>query len=212
VSPLDELYTALHVSQTELHTSVGQLENWFRQAEPTEAPLFTFEELVRIGLMCVAKLHPDFDPDIAVASNSLPDFVQLSLFSDIFFIVFDNIRVHCGLRRPRVSVEAEVRDDRLRIYIYNTLANKVRSHAAQERVEEIKRIIEGGLYQRAVRSEGGTGLIKLRNILRSEASLPDQLNFGFHGNDGFFVELNVPLIAEADTTSTHGVSYESVIG
>jgi hypothetical protein len=54
-------------------------------------------------------------------------------------------------------------------------------------------MIAGGKFQTATRSEGGTGLIKLQNIVRQDRRIDDSLAFGFADDGWFFVRIELPV-------------------
>ncbi len=90
---ISELDVAILTAQTRAQQALEQVKNWFRLANVRSEREFSFEELVDIGVECVTNIHPDFSPsvDIAFSHETFPPFRQLTMFSDIFFIVFDNI-------------------------------------------------------------------------------------------------------------------------
>jgi len=197
--PVPELNRSIRIAQTGAQQAVEQVKDWFRLAKPLAEPGFSFEHLVDIGLQCVKKIHRDFDPLITEDIGQIPPLVGLTLFSDIFFIVFDNIRRHSGVgSSPRVTISAQSVGGNLHINIASEVATAA-APEAQARVERIKRAIAAGDYQSAVRSEGGTGLIKLRNIVGPDRSVR-RMDFGFRNDGWFFVELNLGVTTVFEET------------
>ncbi len=147
--------------------------------------------LLDIGLQCVKKVHHDFDPIIDKKVEVPHGIVSLTFFSDIFFIVFDNIRRHSGTdSNPHVFVQAREELGHLHIVIRSEVSRSNLLHN-QRRVEGIKQSFVDGRYEGAVRSEGGTGLTKLWNIL--SLSREHDVDFGFDPDGWFFVELHLTL-------------------
>jgi hypothetical protein len=193
---VQELDAAVHAAHTELQQTIVQLTQWFHRSEPEKGPDFTFEELVKIGLRCVSRIHDRFSPNVKVEAP-VEDIVfsDLAFFSDIFFILFDNVRIHSGLANPEVKIKAEVFEHLLNVEVRSAVAGD--RHFAQicSKVESIKATIQKGGYHKAVRSEGGTGLIKLRNILEWRPARDSMLDFEMNPTDGeFVVNLKVPLL------------------
>jgi hypothetical protein len=207
--PDAELDAAILNAQTRAQQALEQVKDWFRVAKPLTESNSTFGEIVEIGLECVRNLHPDFRPQLSIETpEDLFRISQLTLFSDILFIIFDNVRKHSGLPEPKVTASARVRDNNLEIEIKNELAANAITPERERHVTQIMETIaqgEGG-YLRAVRSEGGTGLKKLRNILRRrEGSIPGQLEFGFDGRN-FVVRFDLPILGvleEGNDRSKH---------
>jgi hypothetical protein len=194
-SPIPDLNRAIRTAQTGALQALNLVKDWFQLLQPQTEPEFSFEEMVDIGLQCVRKIHHEFDPKVTTTIPQLPRFAHsLTLFSDLFFIIFDNIRRHSGgLNRPDVELEVSWAANRLRIVVRNKVAKGVQTEDQVNRVAKIKQTIAGGEYLNVVSSEGGTGLIKLRKIIGDDPSKPRHLDFGF-GDDGrFFVDLELPL-------------------
>jgi hypothetical protein len=188
-----ELDSAVVNAQTKTQQAIEQVKDWFRVPQPLVERDLEFEEIVAIGLDCVKKLHPDFRPGLSVEVPAERfRVVHLNWFSDIFFLIFDNIRKHSGLDAPVVTVRGEVVGSTLVIEIRNTVA--VITATGRESVTRILREIEEGRgqYLPGVRSEGGTGLKKLWNILRPEPTAPRLLEFGFTDNE-FVVRFDVKV-------------------
>ena len=196
VSRVQELDAAVHAAHTELQQTIVQLTQWFHRSEPENRPDFTFEELVKIGLMCVSRIHEHFSPKITVKSP-VEDIVfsDLAFFSDVFFIVFDNARIHSGLVNPEVKIRAEVVGDLLHVEVRSEVAKDRNLLQICSKVASIKSTIQKGGYYKAVRSEGGTGLIKLRNILEWKPAGDSMLDFEMNtAEEEFIVNLKVPLL------------------
>jgi hypothetical protein len=191
--PSAELNNAIRNAQTQAHNALDQVKDWFRQTKALPPRSCEFQELVEIGLQQVRKINHDFDPQLTTEIDPMPRFGDLSRFSDIFFIVFANIWKHSQIARPKVHVSAKLSGVILTIDIENDVESTSVTPSVRTRVDGIKATIEHGGYQRAVRSEGGTGLIKLRNILPRDDAGKSQLDFGFRQSDSFFVTARLPV-------------------
>jgi hypothetical protein len=196
VSRVQELDAAVHAAHTELQQTIVQLTQWFHRSEPEKGPDFTFEELVKIGLMCVSRIHERFSPNVKVEAPAQDIvFSDLAFFSDVFFILFDNARIHSGLVNPEVKIRANVLEHFLNVEVRSAVAKDRNFVQICNKVEAIKATIQKGGYHKAVRSEGGTGLIKLRNILEWRPATDSMLDFEMDEAHGeFVVNLKVPLL------------------
>lgn len=186
-----ELNRAIRTAQTNVIQALAQLKDWFRIPSPRNEPPFEIEELIDIGLQCVQRIHKDFSPKITKEIPKLPPLADaLTLFSDIFFIVFDNIRKYAnkGLS-PDIKIEVIRGIETITLHITNDLEESAASSEAKEKVAEIKKKINGDSYHSAVKSEGGTGLIKLRKLIGSN----QELDFGYNQNKEFFVKFSLSL-------------------
>jgi hypothetical protein len=188
-----ELDNAIRNAQTHARHALEQVKTWFQQPKPLQSSFMTFQSLVDIGLQAVKNMYHDFTPEVVYElDDELPLFFQLQKFTDIFMIVFDNIWRHCGMRRPHIHVKASLANDHLNIEVVNELANNVVNPRNKARIEEIRTRILEGTYHRAVSSEGGTGLMKIRNIVGSDSTEVPKMLFGFRGNDEFYIQIQLP--------------------
>jgi hypothetical protein len=88
-----------------------------------------------------------------------------------------------------VEITATENGDQVRISIKNEIGHVNDIGKARERVAKIKEAISEGAYQRGMRSEGGTGLMKLRKIIGKAR----YLDFGFASDDQFYLEFDLIL-------------------
>ena len=189
---LDELISAVKRAQMKLYLALTDLQRWFFAPKAVESKFFTIDEIVDISIKQICRLHPNFQPAIeSDISLSLPilDFRHLA---DMFFIIFDNIQEHAGTERPLINVRVALEEDRLIIEVVSEFNSK---EDLEPRLSKIREIIAGGRYQHIVKSEGGTGLVKLWNLIRNgEPGSPNVGRLEFGPVDGRFrVNLNLPF-------------------
>jgi hypothetical protein len=201
--PIPELNNAIRNAQTQAHHALDQVKDWFTQTKPVPPRSFEFKELVEIGLQQVRKIHHDFDPELTTDIGAMAPFGDLSRFSDILFIVFANIWRHSQISgRPKVHVSAKLQGGLLDIDIENQVASEAITAEVRAHVDGIRAVIEKGGYHKAVRSEGGTGLIKLRNSLPGGNPGKSNVDFGFRRDDSFFVHVRLPIQLYGDLPET----------
>lgn len=194
---ITDLKRAIRSGRTSAVYALDIVKGWFHLAQPLIVPDLTFDNLIDIGLQSVKNIHSDFLPSMVRKLPDLPPIKGgLILFSDIFFIVFDNIRRHSSVKfgRPNVEIAVENLGDRLRISVKNEVGVDANVDGINSRVAQIRKAIEDGAYQEIIRSEGGTGFGKLWKLINREGKPNKSLEFGF-GNDGwFFVSFEVPVV------------------
>jgi hypothetical protein len=190
--PTPELDRAIRIAQTGAQNALNQVNEWFRLRKPESPPSLSLEEIIDIGLQCVKNIHPEFQPYITQTIQETPLFLAWTPLTDIFFIVFENIQKHSGIIRPAVEITASEKQDQFRIMVTSEIGDSVNLTEAESRAAKIKQAISEGAYQHGARSEGGTGLMKLRKIIGHNPKRPNHLDFGFTPENRFFVELELP--------------------
>lgn len=187
-----ELDNAIRNAHTHVRHAIEQVKAWFRKPTSTAAATMPFRSLVEVSLQAVKNMYRDFMPDVQYdIKDELPLFYQVHKFTDVFMIIFANIWRHCGLSRPQVRVTASQDDEYLRIEVTNQVATGVRNQATEIRIEDIRRKIAEGVYHRALSSEGGTGFMKIRNVVGPDRDSIEKLEFGFVNDDTFRVAMQL---------------------
>ncbi len=188
-----DLERAIRSASTGANQALDIVADWFRLPAPIEIQVFPIEAMIDVGLKCVTTIYPEFHP--ILRRTGLPDLPPfrdaLAFFSDVFFIVFDNIRRHSGLTGPEVELGVEISaPSRLRIRVLSDVEEDVDVETIEGKLASIRERIVADDYRSAVTSEGGTGLIKLHRILRGRNRETNMLKFGFDG-DRFLVEFEI---------------------
>lgn len=187
-----DLDRAVRTAQTNSLQACEQMKDWFKLPTPRVEPFFDVEQLIAIGLQCVQRIHKDFNPIITKDIIDLPPIGgALTVFSDIFFILFDNARKYSNVgTSPKLWIKVE-RDSQqvLSFLVENEVSAESDMQMFTERMKAIRALIESGGYHGSLRTEGGTGLIKLKKIIGSAHSL----DFGYVDETKFFVRFNLTL-------------------
>lgn len=186
-----ELDRAIRTAQTNALQASEQVKDWFRLPTPQNEPLFEVEQLIDIGLQCVQRIHKDFMPSIEKQIVDLPPVANaLTIFSDIFFILFDNARKYSNAgSTPSLTIKiSREGTDSISLVVENEVVPNSTLESSLERIESISDLIKTGAYQNSVRSEGGTGIIKLKKIIGPSQSLL----FGYDTPELFSVKFNIP--------------------
>jgi len=193
--PTFELDSAIRTARTGVMQALDRVDRWFKLPVATTTPVSSFVDLLDVGLRGVTNIHPDFDPVLERDIPELPEMVGgLTLFSDIFFVIFNNIRLHSGIpNRPRVWVRVGRTENRLQITIENEISEGVFNETSAAKIATIHDRIDRGDYQRSVSSEGRSGLTKLRSLIGSDHTPPLKLDFGFRGTAKFFVHFELSM-------------------
>lgn len=149
--------------------SVGAVEkitDWLTPPTTPASLTLGAEELIRVSLSVINGFYRDFRPNISFKMDEdLPELRGVvRLFSDIFFIIFENVLKYSGNRvDPNIEIEVRLQDD----YLWFNVTNSVEEVTMAEvsRIALAKQRIETGAFRTAVRGEGGTGLPKLAKVI-----------------------------------------------
>ncbi|WP_347910080.1 hypothetical protein [Pseudomonas grandcourensis] len=177
---LTRTITEAKISYTQ---SLNVVKEWFSLPSPYEPPVFSFEQLVRVGLECVKRLKPNFSPNIEITGDNINITSMLTYFSDIFYVIFNNIEEYSGIRSPNVKVQCSIQGEVMDIHVTNEISTSAKAGPGIERVEEAKILIESGEYRRRVNEEELSGFSKVKNLI-GEAHI---LKFDFDDNLSFSV-------------------------
>lgn len=202
---IGELRDAVRRSRTNLQLALDRVKEWFALPRPSASIMLSMEELIDIGVETVRALHREFEPRLAKKIGDLPKLQNaLIIFSDIFFIVFENVRRHSGNGRdPEITVIVKFEDDKVKIRVENAVAADNMTQQALNRLSAIRSRLEQGEYIGAVPSEGGTGLLKLRKLIGDNSDGRAKLDFAL-SDSRFFVEFSVSAHLISETFGSDG--------
>ena len=192
-APLRPLADAVLRAKNETELSVSQVRDWFELPAATSSLAFALEELVAVSMETLQRFHPGFLPQVIVQADGIPPFQSaLNLFSDIFFVVFENVYKHCGMSTPVVRVTCEYYDRALSIRVTNCLAESVNVETSSEVLERARQQIQSDDFLTQVRKERGSGLPKLANLIGVRAN-QGKLDFGIDADQGeFWLSISIP--------------------
>ena len=152
--------------------------------------------VVDIAFEAVRSTYVNFIPevekhigiDVPVATASI------AVISDIIFTPLDNVYSHAGNKRdPKVSIcITDFDGERMEIEIKNDLDPGVDLVEVRQRTKEAETKMQGSEYQtEVVATEGGTGLLKLKNRVDPSGQSPDAVKFGVDEDGRFWVAVKL---------------------
>ena len=164
--PLTDAITRARLATNQ---SIDEMLEWFRGSRPVDTDPFPMDDLARIGMEIVKRLHPDFEPDLKVSAKT--DFAAVSAlftFTDVFFVLFDNVQKHSGFRKPEIKVIVEtIESEVLRVVVESDCDNVAK---AVKDAAKANKMISSGEFTKGLAAEGGTGLAKLAKIVANSKS------------------------------------------
>ena len=191
-----ELIDAVGQAFTALQAVLDNLKSWFERGGSSSAAVFPMDGVVDIALEAVRSTYVNFIPevekhigiDVSVATASI------AVISDIIFTALDNVYSHAGNKRdPKVAIRITDFDgERMEIEIKNDLDPGVDLVEVRQRTKEAETKMQGNQYQtEVVATEGGTGLLKLKNRVDPSGQSPDAVKFGVDEDGRFWVAVKL---------------------
>ena len=166
---------------TEVQRALDDAASWFTYTRAERLKrTFTLEDAVRIGRENALRSQRAFEPQLTETVEGGIEITAPSLviIHDTLFTALDNIRMHSGLKTPRVEVSIGHNSERgtLSIVVVSDCRPQQRA-IAERKLREIQKLVDGGEMTRRTRREGGSGLLKLFAV--TQQSDRGQIDFGF---------------------------------
>jgi len=182
---------------TEVQHSLDEVITWFTPLEIGDCiKEFSLEQIINIAIKGVLSLHkafqpkvnfqPSYDEEIFLSGESLP------MINDTFFILFDNVKEHSGIKKPNVQilVKTSIEKETLNIVFVNESKSSLRQKHEEE-LAKITALIDRQEWDTRAKKEGRSGIIKL--AATTQQSSKADLKYGFTEEGEFKVDLTLPL-------------------
>jgi hypothetical protein len=203
---VSNLRDASRLCFTHLQSSLDRVSEWFELPKPATSIVFDIDELIEIGLESVKALHSDFNPIVHKNVAEIPPLQNvLNMFSDIFFIIFENIYRHSGLYDGgQVVINASIDRGVLLVNVENELGlSEATLNWTKTKLEKIEQKIYEVGYRDELRTEGGTGFFKLRKLADPTGTVKKPVEFGLV-DKRFFVTVRSPISIIEDERQERG--------
>jgi len=190
-----EMANAIRTAKTELQVAFDRVSTWFRRANATANEPIPLADALDISIETVRAVAPRFTAEVRAPEEDsvvIPGSL-LAIFTDIFFIIFENIVRHASLNAPVANISLESGDKAILIQVENELGSGVDTADAKARIAAIKSDMRDGRHVASVSREGGTGFHKLGKLLAHDLGVKPELDFDFSDNGRFYVRFKVPV-------------------
>jgi hypothetical protein len=154
--------------RTAIQLELEVVAGWFENIGDSPMPDYVLEHLGNTALEVVKRAHPQGSviPTLQVSTDRKLKGHTFTALVDIMSLLIGNAVKHGGLRPAQVTICFAEIDGRIQIRIANPLGGDVDWNVIQQMLQELKRRVEEGSKNRAVRRESGTGYYKLGKLLR----------------------------------------------
>ncbi|WP_140875971.1 hypothetical protein [Myxococcus xanthus] len=194
---LRELRSAIVGAQTEVQNAGMRVVEWFRLEDSQNAERsFTMDQIVDVAIESAQRVLRGFAPRISRSLEVERRMGSSVLYEvvDIIFVALDNARKHSGKTHPAVTLSVrDIREtDQLLITIESDVASSADTPEAHLKLDKIRSLMQAEEYRDRVTLEGGSGLLKVKNIAAQHEF--HELDFGFTGSGAFRLHVAVSLV------------------
>lgn len=187
-----ELTDAFVHSMTDFSADMQRVKSWFARSGVLPAEPFSLEVAVGVAARITNKCYPN-SPIITSVSggNQVIEGRFLNAFVDLLSNCFHNVAQHSGLSSGEgyVNVKAEALDGGLAVLVSNGISDCTDADELRARIAEKLAPDEDGS---SAMSEGGSGLRKIRRILRYDFHTETPLSVEVTADRKVKVEVFVP--------------------
>lgn len=191
-----ELDMVIGRCSTDVQRALDEVAVWFSHADlEAQKRSFSLEQIVDIAIDYVLRCQRAFEPQITrqVDQNFEMPSSNLVMVHDALFIALDNVRIHSGLKKPKVNiaVDANICDATLTIDVLSE--SKEQNRVKHEEVlREIRQMIDAGKVGRRTRIEGRSGILKLAAVVQQSSK--GRIEFGFTDDGQFRLKVTYSLV------------------
>jgi hypothetical protein len=190
-----ELSTAIGDASAKVQSELDRIASWLVRQEVQEGQQqYTLRQAFDVAIESVLSSHKTFKPnlELEISDKATVSAGELIFLADVMRVTLGNVDAHANTKgAPTVRIAAQVNDanETLTIICESDVGRGVRTPEVEQKLQSIRRRIEEGSFSQALRSEGGSGMMRLANLVR-QSSL-GRLEFGFEGDTKFVVEVDL---------------------
>jgi hypothetical protein len=194
------LKTSITSAKTNAQYAIDKIASWFMRAKASSIGPCEFDLPIEIALAMIKNVFPSFqlecNPEVAAANKLKGE--SLTGLVNVFYLLLDNTRKHCGGVEAPVKVAANLtlESDLISIAMNNSLRSELTLDEARRRLEESLNREDGSFDY--VRKEGGSGLHKIKKILIVELGLDPAMSFSIDDSRQFTANISFnasPILA-----------------
>jgi hypothetical protein len=198
----DEVSIAIQSASERVQREIDKMADWFVRREVQQTRQFyAMSKVLEISIASALASHRPFDfeiekhvdCDISVRAG------DLVVMAEVVLTALGNVKAHAG--RSHGPIVLTLRSDSpeaISLKVTNPVDGDAMSGQALSRIERIREQIRDGSYVERIRSEGGSGLMKIAASVQQ--SPHGSIDFGLVGGC-FFVQVRFGFVQEAATPS-----------
>lgn len=192
-----DLDYAIGETSSEIQRKLDEVSSWFNHVDiEAQRRRFSLEQIVNISLDYVLRCQRSFEPEVSlniIEQCEMPS-SNLVFVHDVLFIALDNVRLHSGLKKPKISisVKPDFENSILILEILSESKSQLR-HKHEGNLSEIRQMILGGNVERRTRLEGRSGILKIAAVVQQTKQ--GKIDFGFNEDNYFRLAVTYSLIS-----------------
>jgi hypothetical protein len=199
-SRYDEASIAIQDSAEKVQRAIDQMAEWFVRREVQQTRQFyAMSRVLEISISSALASHRpfNFEIDKHVDCNVLVRPGDLVVMAEVVLTALGNVKAHAGRTSGPVVVCLTLSSSQsISLRVTNPVDRDAMSEEALTRIEEIREEIRDGSYVGRIRSEGGSGLMKIAASVKQ--SPQGSIDFGMRDGN-FYVEVTFGFVQEAGT-------------
>lgn len=187
---------------TEVQAQLDVATQWFTRMGDVDLNdvrrVFELEQMVNIAIESALKCQRTFEPSIHIdVSDGDTQMATSTLvfLHDVMFVALDNVNAYSGLKKPKVTVMAEVNSETgtFKLCVRNEAKNQNRAET-DKKLNEIRDLIDNKNYERRTRREGRSGFLKLAAVVQQNTK--GYIDFGYTEESEFQLTVIYSLIIQ----------------
>ncbi len=203
VASKDDFYvdfeTMLSHKSSDVQRSLDEVVCWFTPIGPSDLnKSFSLKQILEITVSGVLRLHKAFKPEVELVPT-YNDTIELhsdnlTLINDTLFILFDNVKEHSGIKKPKITIKIDTDEDDALGLVFVSESKASLRKKQEEELLKITDVINKKAFGTRTKKEGKSGIIKLAAAV--DGIPKAKLDYGFNEDGNFKVALKYPLLFE----------------
>lgn len=185
-------------AQTTIQYELTKVSNWFKRNDASETSDYSVDLPINIAMEWIKNIYNE--QQIKFIEKEITDFKlkgrTLKSFSDIAFILFDNIIKHSKVSGEiPTGIKLDKVDDVIILSCSNQIDSSLVSEDKKKELDALKNKINKETDYQNVKIEGGSGFYKIKKIVSVDMGYSSNINFEYDENI-FGVEIKIKLKEE----------------